>query len=313
MTRMKKFLSVTIAALALLSGGVLCAQTAQYAVSLEPFSGADVSGPFEVSFVRGAQYRALISVLEPYKDYVTCEVIGGVLNLTLDERKVPSEVKKQFRGKGTPDPFYRAVVYVPDLLRSVHLSGKAVLQDTEDLFDKARVSFELEGNAQLRSLQVSSLIFSLDMKGKSSAEFSINCQESEITLGGSAVLNLTGESTRCEWQAQGSSKLNADCKASHFALSGKGNSDASLSGRAENAVYDLSGTIEVDASRMQVSSADVKMSSVCKLSINALESLKVNLNGGSVLNFAGEPVVTIDNIRSSTMSRLKTGASSIRL
>lgn len=307
---MKKFLAVTIAALALLSGGAVCAQTAQYNVDLSPFSGIDVSGPFEVSLVRGQQYRALISVLEPYKDYVTCTVSGGILTLTLDERKVPSEIKKQFRGKGTPDPFYRAVVYVPDLLRSVRLSGKAVLHDTEDLFDKARVSFETEGTAQLRMLEVSSMVFCLDMKGKSSAEFKINCRESEITLAGSAVLNIDGESERCSWQVHGSSKLNSSCRAEHFSLSGKGNADAVLSGSADEAEYDLSGTIEVDASRMEVAEADVKMSSVCKLSVNAVESLKVNLNGGSVLNFAGEPAVTIDNIRSSTMSRLKGGASS---
>lgn len=310
---MKKILAVTIAALALLSGGALCAQTAQYNVDLSPFSGIDVSGPFEVSLVRGQQYRALISVLEPYKEYVTCTVNGGILTLTLDERKVPSDIKKQFRGKGTPDPFYRAVVYVPDLLRSVHLSGKAVMQDTEDLFDKARVTFELEGNAQLRSQQVSSLVFCLDMKGKSSAEFKINCHESEITMAGSAVLNLDGECEQCTWQAQGSSKLNANCRAKNFSLSGKGNADSILSGSADNAVYDLSGTIEVDASKMEVAAADVKMSSVCKLSINAVQTLKVNLNGGSVLNFAGEPAVTIDNIRSSTMSRLKGGSSSLRL
>ena len=313
MTIMKKYLAVFIAALALLSGGALCAQTAQYTVNLEPFWGVDVSGPFEVSFVRGSQYRALISVLEPYKEYVTCEVNGGILTLTLDERKVPSDVKKQFRGKGTPDPFYRAVVYVPDLLRSVRLSGKAVMQDTEDLFDKARVSFEVEGNAQLRALQLSSLVFSLDMKGKSSAEFNISCRESEIIMAVSAVLNLSGDCDQCNWTVQGSSKLNSNCTAKHFSLTGKGNADAILSGSSEDAVYDLAGTIEVDASRMEVSSADVRMSSVCKLSVNALQSLKVNLNGGSVLNFAGEPSVIIDNIRSSTMSRLKTGAASARL
>ncbi len=307
---MKKILATVLAALTMLGGVRSYAQTAQYSLDMEPFSGVDVSGPFEVSLVRGSQYRVLVSVLEPYKDYVVCSVKGGVLTLTLDERKVPSEVKKQYRGKGTPDPFYEAIVYVPDLLRSVHLSGKAVLHDTEDLFDKSRAAFTLEGNSRLLSQRVSSMVFTLDMKGKSSADFTLDCSESEITLAGSSTLTLGGNAGKCSWSLQGSSKLSSNCAATQFTLGGKGNAGATLSGTAENAVFDLSGTVEVDASRLETPDADVKMSSVCKLNVNASQTLKLNLNGGSVLQFTGEPSIIVDNIRSSTVSRFKTLAAS---
>lgn len=310
MTLMKKILTIAFAALAALCSVTLKAQTAQYSVDLEPFSGVSISGPFEVSLVRGTQYRALVSVLEPFKEYVVCEVSGGILTVTMDEKKVPSEIKKQFRGKGTPDPFYKAVVYVPDLLRSVQLSGKAVLSDSDDVFDKARVSFELEDNSKLKSLQVSSLVFSLEMKGKSSADFVLSGRKSEISLAGSSSLTLDSESEECDWHLQGSSKLNASCKAVTFTLNAKGNSNTKVSGKADEAFFQLAGTSEADASRLEVSSADVQMSSVCSLSVNAVNSLKVNLNGGSTLLFAGEPSITVDNIRSATMSHLKNQANS---
>ena len=118
MTLMKKLLT-TIAALAALGCGLLSAQTVQYSVDLPSFSTVDISGPFEVSLVRGQQPRALISVLEAYKDYVTCSVSDGILSVGLDEKKVPLDVKRQYRGKGTPDPIYSAIVYVPDLLKAV--------------------------------------------------------------------------------------------------------------------------------------------------------------------------------------------------
>ena len=311
---MKKILTVAVAALLAMCSGALQAQTAQYSIDLEPFSGVAISGPFEVSLVHGTQYRALITVLEPYKEYVVCSVSGGILKLDLDEKKVPSEIKKQFRGKGTPDPFYKAIVYVPDLLRSVNLSGKAVLYDTEDLFDKARVTFTLEGNASLKSLKVSSLMFCLDMKGKSTADFVVSGHESDISLAGSAELELDCETEQCTWNLQGSSKLNASCKAVRFNLNSKGNSNAKVTGTAEEAFFQLSGTSEAEASGLRVSSADVQMSSVCSLSVNALQTLKVNLNGGSTLLFAGDPSIIVDNIRSATMSHLKTlGNSSGRL
>lgn len=306
MTLMKKILTFAIAALAVMCSAALRAQTAQYSVDLEPFSGVDISGPFEVSLVRGSQYRALVSVLEPYRDYVVCEVKSGILTLTLDEKKVPSEVKKQFRGKGTPDPFFKAIIYVPDLLRSVTMSGKAVLYDTEDLFDKARVTFELEGNATIKPLKLSSLVFCLDMKGKSVADFVVTGRESEISLAGSANLTLDCENEQSSWNLQGSSKLNASCKAVKFNLNAKGNSNTKVTGTADEAVFQLSGTSEADAAHMDVAVADVQMSSVCSLSVNAIQTLKVNLNGGSTLMFGGDPSIVVDNIRSATMSHLKT-------
>ena len=314
MTHMKKLLTVAFAALLAMCSGVLQAQTAQYSVDLEPFAGIDVSGPFEVSLVRGTQYRALISVLEPYRAYVVCEVHGGILNITLDEKKVPADVKKQFRGKGTPDPFYKAIVYVPDLIRSVTLSGKSVLHDTEDLFDKARVTFSLEGNASVKSLEVNSVVFCLDMKGKSDGDFRISGRESEVSLAGSSSLTLDAVCDECNWELQGSSKLNATSETKKFNLSAKGNSDTKLSGKADEAFFQMAGTSECNAQNLQVATADVQMSSVCTLSINALQTLKVNLNGGSTLLFGGEPSIIVDNIRSSTMSHLKTlGSSSGRL
>ena len=198
MTLMKKILTVAVAALLAMCSGALQAQTAQYSIDLEPFSGVDISGPFEVSLVRGSQYRALITVLEPYKEYVVCEVDGGILKLDLDEKKVPSEIKKQFRAKGTPDPIYKAVVYVPDLLRSVRMSGKAVMHDTEDLFDKARITFSLEGNSVVKSLQLSSLVFVLEMKSKSAADFTIDGRKCEVSIAGSSSLNLKAEEEECE-------------------------------------------------------------------------------------------------------------------
>ena len=308
MTHMKKYLLISLVAFAAMFCGVLRAQTVQYSLDLEPFSAIEVSGPFRVSLVSGSQYRTLISVLEPYKEFVECSASAGVLSLTLDEKKVPSEIKKKYRAKGTPDPVYDAIIYVPELIRSVHLSGKAVLHDTEDLFDKARASFEVEGNAAIEPLALSSLIISLDVKGKGTADMKVSCRESEVRLAGSGVINLSGDAQECDWQVQGPSKFNANVSGGNLFLAAKGNSDSFLSGTAESAKFDIGGTAEVDASRMEVTSANVTMSSVCKLSVNALQTLKVNLNGGSTLLFAGEPSIVVDNIRSATMSHLKVAA-----
>ena len=305
---MKKLIA-TIASLVALCCGVLSAQVTQYSVDVEPFSTLNVSGPFEASLVRGSQYKVLISVMEQYKPYVECSAAGGVLTLTLDERRVPLEVRRQFRGKGTPDPVFSAVIYVPDLVQFVNLSGKAVLRDTEDLFDKARITFTLEGNSSIKSLSVSSLVFKLQMKGKSTADINVTCRESLIDLANSANLTLAEQAEDSFYTIAGSSKSRIKSETKRLTLNAKGNSSMSLYGTGDGATFELASTSEVDASGFKLSDAEVRMTSVSRLSVNAANVLRVNLNGGCTLFFAGDPAVSVDNIRSATMSRLNSGIS----
>ena len=292
----------------ILLGLTASAATKQYSRNLAPFSGISVSDKFDVSLVRGSEYRALLSVEEAYIDYVVCAVNGSVLEVSLDERKVPSEVKRQFRAKGTADPVFSAVIYVPDLLQSVELKDKAVLHDTEDLFDKSRVSFELSGNSQVKTLTLSSLSLKIKMQNKATGDFMFTGGECIVDMSNSSSLRIVErESTLSRYTLQGTSKVDARCTTQTLDIQTKGNCYMSVSGSGDKAVFNINGTSEVDASAFEVPDAVVSMSSVCRLSEAAYKTLRVNLNGGSTLFFAGEPAVTIENIRSATMTRISSG------
>ena len=135
--------------LSVVSGFTAGAVAKQTSISLSPFSNLKVAGTFSVSLVRGADYRALVTVEESYMDYIICQVTDGVLKIDIDERRVPAEIKRQFRAKGTSDTAFSAIIYVPELIRSVELDGKAVLCDSEDVFDKGRVAFDLDDNSNM--------------------------------------------------------------------------------------------------------------------------------------------------------------------
>ena len=279
------------------------AATKQYSRNLTPFAGVDISGPFQVSLVRGSEYRALLSVEEAYIDYVVCSVSGSVLTLSLDERKVPSDVKKQFRGRTTPDPVFSAVIYVPDLLQSVTMSGKAVLQDTEDLFDKSRITFDLKGSSTVKTISLSSLLLKVNMQNKASADIRFVGKECQVETANTAVLKISEESEKSRYSLSGGSKVTASSRTGSLSVHTKANCNMTLKGVGDSALFDISGTSEVDASAFEVPDAIVNMSSVCKLSEAAYRTLKVNLNGGSTLLFSGDPSVTIESIKSATMTR----------
>ncbi len=310
---MKKLIICLLFGALLLSTGAR-AVTRQYSRPLAPFTGVEVSGQFSVSLVRGADYRALLSVEEAYIDYVICEIKGYTLKISLDERKVPTEVKRQFRGKGTPDPVFSAVIYVPDLLQSVELSDKAVLKDTEDLFDKSRVTFKLSGSSSAKSMKVSSLNVDITLENKASGEFDLTCRDSKVQMSNSSQLRLVEqESETSTYVLHGSSKLTARCNTGLLGVYTKSNCVGVISGSGNRAEFDINGTSEVDASAFEVPDAVVKMSSVSKLTEAAYKTLRVNLNGGCTLYFLNDPSVTIENIRSATMTPETSSRKSMRL
>jgi hypothetical protein len=285
----------------------------QTSISLSPFSSVSIAGPLEVSFVSGSDYRVLITLEEPYMDYLVCRVEGRILVMDLDERKVPADVRRQFRAKGTPNPVFSAVVYVPEPIQSVTLSGKSLLKDTEDVFDKARVNFDLSNNAAIQNLSLSSQAVKINMINKSTAEINVSCQVFEAVTSNTANLRVDEDSEHSNYSLLGSSKVFSRSKSKQLDINAKGNSEMTVSGSGDSATYVLGGTSEVNASAFEVPEAKVSMSSVCLLKQSAYKTLTVNLKGGSTLLFANEPQVIVENIKSSTMSRMSGGAGAAKL
>ena len=300
---------LSLLCISLLSGLEAGAATKQTSISLPPFTGINVTDGFEVSIVRGSDYRVLLSVEEAFADYVVCNVNGKVMNLELNERSVPAEVRRQFRSKGTPDPVFSAVIYVPELLQSVTLADRAVLKDTEDVFDKARVTFDLSSSASVQRLSVSSQSVRISMRNKSVADFIVACNVLEAETQNSASLNVEETSQDSDYSLLGSSKITAKSRTANLKVRTKAGSVLRISGSGDKASYELSGTSEVYASDFEVPDAVVNMSSVCMIMQSAYRTLKVSLNGGSTLFFANDPQIIVDNIKSSTMTRMSGGSS----
>lgn len=304
---MKKWI-LSVLLLSVVSGFTAGAVAKQTSISLSPFSNLKVAGTFSVSLVRGADYRALVTVEESYMDYIICQVTDGVLKIDIDERRVPAEIKRQFRAKGTSDPAFSAIIYVPELIRSVELDGKAVLCDSEDVFDKGRVAFDLDDNSNMKNVEISSQEVELSLQNKSTADVKVSCKKLAVDTSNTSSLTIEEESEDSSYSLQGSSKIVAKSHAVHMEIKTKANSSMKLFGSGDSISYNLSGTSEVNALSFEVPDAKITMTSVCALYQAAYRSLTLNLNGGSALYFTNEPQVSIENIKSSTVSRVSNGA-----
>lgn len=267
------------------------------------FSGIDAGGQFELTIVKGTQGRVLITIEDVYEPYLICQVKGSVLKLSIDERKVPSDVKRMFRGRATPDPVFSAVVYVGSALQSVTLSDKAVLASAEnEVFDPSRCSFSLSDNSSVKDLTISSESLRIIMQNKAVAKLDASCGDFSVEQSNSSNLDVKVNSRQASFKLSSMAKAMANVTTGSLEVNTRGNSSLNLDGKAEKVAFELSGTSEVDALSLDVPDAEVRMSSLCKLVEAASKTLKINIGGGASLSFAGNPEITVENIRSSTVT-----------
>ncbi|MBR1894037.1 MAG: hypothetical protein IJ823_02150, partial [Bacteroidales bacterium] len=107
---------VITAMLGLFSGVALSAQTRELDFSnLAEFNGIDVSDSFEVTVNPSNFYGAKVVVDDVLSGFVMVYVKQKTLYINLDERKIPAQVKKLFKGRNASKAVLRAVVQVPSL------------------------------------------------------------------------------------------------------------------------------------------------------------------------------------------------------
>ena len=90
------------------------------------FDGINASNKFKVTVVFSENYSAAL------ESYVQCYVKGGQLYIGLDEKNIPKDLKKAYKGKNASEPTLNAVVNMP-VLNSLTLSDEAAFMNTSTI------------------------------------------------------------------------------------------------------------------------------------------------------------------------------------
>lgn len=279
------------------------AQVKQYTHDLTPFNSIDVSNGFEVSVVSGEAFTVVLSVDEPYRDYVSCVVTGSTLYISLEEKKVPAEVKKLYKGKGVAAPTFRASVSMPEKLQNVTLHDKAVFFEAKGVMSNDVVSVSLSDNAQIKTMELSATNVNIAIDKKASANIVLDCDNLTIAAQGNANLNVEQTAKHAEYKFQGSSNVSVTGACETAVVNAEGSSKVSLVGTAATVDYNCSGSSNVNALMLVCDDANVNMTGSCNLSQAAGRNVKINLAKGATLTYAGKPAFDIENVKSSNIVR----------
>ncbi|MBP3202120.1 MAG: DUF2807 domain-containing protein [Bacteroidales bacterium] len=282
------------------------------------FSSVKVTDDFNVSLVKGS-YSVRLTTDKALAPYVQVYVRSKVLYITYDSKSVPKDLKKQYKGKGVPEPVFRAVVYLPEL-NGITLEDNATLIAVDE-FRGGTFTMNLQDKSQVKGLKLragsaqislkrnsqANIDLSLDQKadvstdGNATLVMNLYAPEVSVATAGSSSVSLSGESQKMNLSAAGSSKVSANEKNEVAVLSLGNSSKTVLTGTAETIQLNSEKNAELDAANYAGQKLEANMNSG-RATVNVEKELSVNLSGGSALYYSGTPVFKIGKILKSTLA-----------
>ena len=319
-----KLLAIAAAILALMSGISLRAQTTTMEREFSEFCSIEASNAFDVAISKGG-YGLNLTVDQAIADCVISYVKGKVLFLGLDEKAIPKEVKKQYKGKGVPAPTLRAIVYLPEgYIESIKLTDNATLAANQPL-NSNKFDIDLSGTASIKALTIDTGTAELNISKKSNAVLTVNAQknirvnaegassiklaqtseELSVKSANSSVSIISGNTGNLDITSGGSSQVQITSELKKADVDASNSSKVTLSGKAESVQARGSNSAFIDATGMPSTKAIVQLSGA-DMNVNASDEIKVELVSGGALYYSGDPDFKIVKIIKSTLAPVGT-------
>lgn len=279
------------------------AQTRTIEHEYSEFDAISVSDGFKVTMVERDGYNAKFKVSDALESYIECYVKGGTLYIGIDEKSVPKDAKKAFKGKNSEGPILEATVYVPSL-NSITLNDNGSFSCSSDIkADKFKMN--LSGTSSVANLNVKaeSAVISVGKKSKLSS-FNVKAGD-KLTVNGdgnaSAVIEYTAKTLEVNNAGSADLAINGQCNST--AVTTSGSAKLSLSGKTGVLkVAGKGGSSKIDASAVSVDDVTVSLDGA-ELTVNPGNNLSLDLGKGASVSYSGDPKIKIVKIQNASVTR----------
>ena len=296
------------------------AQTKEVTHDFDQFTAIDIAKDFDVILTQGDAYSITLTVDEVLSPYLSVHMQGKTLFVSFEEKSVPKDVAKLYKGPKAPKPMFHAVVTMPTV-EAITLSDNVVLNSTTPFECEDKFELNLRDKAQVKLFTISAKSASLVLQKNATAVMNVTTENVlEVSTDNSAVMRLTSSAGELVANAAGSSKINVTSVAGKLNLAAAGSAQVNVAGPCTSAVVNaegsskigLSGSAEnlavkavksssVDAYGLEVNVASVELANSASLSVNASERIDVNLTGGK-LSFGGSPVFKVIKVSKASIT-----------
>ena len=280
--------TIIAAAMALFSGTVLSAQTRDLDFSnLSEFNGIEVSDAFEVTVSPSNFYGAKVVVDDVLSGFVMVYVKQKTLYINVDERKIPAQVKKLFKGRNASKAVLRAVVQVPSL-EALTIRDNATVS-TNAAFKSNTFALKMTDSGILKGINIQAPTITLDLEKKCSASVTVTtCDALTVTTAGSALLKLSQTSKDMQLNVKGSSEIESAGDCITLGVTAGNASKVNATGTAKTLTINAAGSCDVNLSGVEAEEASV--------------IITLDVTGGT-LKMAGNPVIELVGVKNGTIER----------
>ena len=280
------------------------AQTRSIKHDFSPFDAIEASDGFKVSTSASDNYGVKLTVDDALESYVECYVRSGVLHIGLDDKNIPKDIRRQYKGRNSGDPTLVAIVYMPTL-KSLALNDDSEFINSSNLSGD-NFNLTMSGDSRINDLKIVARTVSLNLSKNA------KLSNANVTTEGDLTVITDGKSV-----------VTLNCAAENLALSAAGSSEINLTGNIENKVTatiasssktTLTGTAEtlsisgkgvsskVDASAFKVSDSTLSISGT-DVKVSASNSIELDLGKGAEVSYSGDPTVKIIKIQNASVLR----------
>ena len=302
-----------------LSAQALTAQLSDKEIPVSEYNSIDVSDDFEVTLARGA-YGVRLTVDKDLAPYVEVYVKAKTLFLSFDEKAVPKDIRKLYKGRNGLTPVFRVVAYTPDI-HSITLDDNAVFIGVEEFVSS---NFELTagGKSQVKNLSVVAASAKISMKKNAQAVVSIRSDRGvEVATESNANLKLTASGNELAIRSEGSSVVVASGPVHLVNVFSAGSSQVTLTSDTEKVDLTMEGSSKVvltgkgdvltvkgsrnsnlDAYSMPFEEVTADLAGSSNVTVSVAKKLDATLVGGSALYYSGAPEFRIGKIVKSTLA-----------
>jgi len=144
--------ALAIATLIATSMSAAIAQTRTIEHEYSEFDSIVASNDFKVNLVVSDTYATKVVVDDALESYVQCYVKAKTLYIALDEKNIPKDVKKSYKGKNVSDPVLTAVVYMPSI-KALTLSDGASFTTTSTI-ENTDFTLSMTDNCSITNMSV---------------------------------------------------------------------------------------------------------------------------------------------------------------
>lgn len=299
---MKKICLFAASAAAMLASFGAKAEIRQFDYDVAPFSEISVGGDFEVSLQQGTGYHVAVTIESELQNYITCEVKGKTLTIKEGDKNLPKEIKALIKSKEL-HPVYKAVVSIPSSISGITLEDKAILNCLMP-FEANSFKIKMSDNTNLKNATINNANYvEINADRKATAQVLLESNQTEINVSGNSNVAVTQKGKSVDASVSANANLTLYCDAKTINMIAKGTSKTLFKGKADKVEYNMSGSSNVNALELETEEASIKMNSVCSLTESASKMISVELSAGATLIFNNDPVVRIEQIKSSSMRK----------